>query len=476
MKISLHIPPQMWQKIRYSMLYLKPEDEEVISFIFCEKQFTDNIVRYIPKYWVVPDQDCYEYQSSIGLVMKQHFHHYLLEEYLQNQQLNVVHIHTHFGDQLPDFSYVDDRHESDYARFLGENFAHQPDLISGVFDENLEKYQFRLWNNQGTDFEPIEFCNSWLSIDENNISESPEISPMFARQKVFGKGFQTQLNQLKIALIGCGGIGAVFAETLARLGVKNWLLIDDDNLELVNLNRTPGASEEMVNQQWSKVDYVKYLLTKIYPDDGNFITAKTTIQAIENIEQIIDYDLIVVATDNHHSRQIAQELALKYQRPFMSLGTHIDIDSDGIPKMYARITIPPLGGGWCLMCGNMINLQQSALETAANSITQLANSAGYLDDVEAPAVFWLNNICASTTVGILHGVIAGFVNVDEGLDWVYHFPSQQWLKTIPEHLHNENCLFCTVTPLSENDFWEQHSDDFCSTAQESYYDTNYFDE
>ncbi|MGY6528395.1 MAG: HesA/MoeB/ThiF family protein [Cyanobacterium sp.] len=458
MKISLHIPPQMWQKIRHSMLKVKTQDEEVISFIFCEKQSINNTIRYIPKYWIVPDRDCYEYQSSSGLVIKQNFHHYLLEKYLQDQPLNVVHIHTHFGDQVPHFSNVDDCHESDYAQFLGENFAHQPDLISGVFDENLEKYQFRLWNHQGTDFQPIEFCCSWLTVDENNISQSTEIPLIFARQKVFGQGFQQQLSQLKVALIGCGGIGAVFAETLGRLGVKNWLLIDHDNLELVNLNRTPGASIEMVKEEWSKVDYVEHLLTKIYPDDGNFITAKTTIQEIHDREQIAHYDLIVVATDNHHSRQIAQELALKYQLPFMSLGTHIDIDFDGTPKMYARITIPPLGGGWCLMCGNMINLQQSALETAPESITQLANSAGYLNDVEAPAVLWLNNICASTAVGIIHGVMAGFLNVDEGLDWVYHFPSQQWLKTMSEHLYNDNCLFCTVNADSEVDLWEENTD------------------
>jgi len=466
MKISLHIPPQMWQKIRCSMLELRQNNEEIISFIFCEKQFLNtDMVRYIPKHWVIPTQDCYEYQSASGLVVNQKFHHYLLEEYLQNGELNVVHLHTHFGNQLPHFSSVDDRYESEYAQFLTETFIHQPDLISGVFDEQLEKYQFRLWNHQGTDFQSIKFCHSWLEIKENNLSESEEIPSMFDRQKIFGKGFQTQLNQLKVALVGCGGIGGIFAENLARLGVKNWLLIDHDNLELVNLNRTPAAVVEMVEKQWAKVDYVQYLLKKIYPDDGNFITEKTTLEELENTAQIANYDLIVVATDNHHSRQVAQELALKYQRPLICLGTHIEVQFDRTPRMYARITIPPLGGGWCLMCGNIINLQKSALEIAPNAISQLADSAGYLEDVEAPAVLWLNSICASSAVGIIQGILTGCLNVHEGLDWIYHFPAQEWLKTTPEYLHNEDCLFCGIpSPCQDS----QEELEFCDSEENDY--------
>ncbi|MGI0481114.1 ThiF family adenylyltransferase [Geminocystis sp. CENA526] len=453
MKISLHIPPQMWQKIRSSMLALKPDHEEIIGFIFCEKQIDHfQNVRYIPKHWIIPSQDCYEYQSPSGLVVKQKLHHYLLEEYLQNQELNVVHLHTHFGNQLPHFSSVDDRYESEYAKFLTDTFTYQPDLISGVFDENLENYQFRLWNHQGTDFQTIKFCPDWLEIEQNPSESLEEIPLIFSRQKIFGQGFQTQLSQLKIALIGCGGIGALFAENLGRLGVKNWLLIDPDDLELVNLNRTPCAVLEMVKKGWSKVEYVKHLLSKIYPEDNNIMTQKTTLEQMENSQEIANYDLIVVATDNHHSRQIAQELALKYQRPLICLGTHIEVQSDGTPKMFARITIPPVGGGWCLMCGNIINLQQSALEIAPSVITELANTRGYLDDVEAPAVFWLNSICASSAVGIIHGILAGFLNVDEGLDWIYHFPAQEWLKTAPEYLHNEDCLFCGIpSPCQDQD-------------------------
>ncbi|PSB58777.1 hypothetical protein C7B77_03505 [Chamaesiphon polymorphus CCALA 037] len=281
-----------------------------------------------------------------------------------------------------------------------------------------------------------------LNLENNSIAPHlPSPDPMFARQTIFGATAQQQLGQLTVALIGCGGIGSIFAETLGRLGVKNWILVDPDRLQTVNLNRMPAATAEMVAGGLHKVDYLEHLIDRIYPTVAS-VTAIPDV--IANVTaDIAAADLIVVATDNHSSRQITQEIALKYMRPLVCLGTHIDVKSDGTPRMYARVTVPPLGGGWCLMCGNIINLQRAALESAPAAIDLMATKAGYLDGVNDPAVFWLNGIAASTGVGVIHGMVSGFVDVDAGIDWIYEFPNHQWHKTNPEHLHTADCYFCS---------------------------------
>jgi len=76
------------------------------------------------------------------------------------------------------------------------------------------------------------------------------------------------------------------------------------------------------------------------------------------------------------------------------------------------------------MCGNIINLQRSALETAPEEIERFATQAGYIEGVEDPAVFWLNSICASTGVGVIQGMLNGFLNIDSGWDWIYQFPDR----------------------------------------------------
>ena len=474
LQVCLHVPPPIWNEFRRAMLGVRQGKEEVIGFLFCQRQQLAKEIRYVPQAWVVPSPECYEYQSTDGLVLKQSFHRYLLDTYLSpstkpetdssnldsiyddvwcdddafsgtlpsNTALDVVHIHTHFGFDRPRFSATDDRHEAEYARFLTANFQPSPRLISGVFNESIDEYQFRIWDDRGSYHVPVEFCNSWFATNSDRIDYKTDRmcleESMFARQQIFGKTFQQQLSQLKVALIGCGGIGAVFAEQLARLGVKDWLLIDGDRLETSNLNRMPGATLEMVEQNWYKVDYLKHIIEI----DRNYRIQ--TLPAVISVSvEVADADLIVVATDNHRSRQIAQELALKYTRPLMCLGTHIELQPDKTPRMYCRVTVPPLGGGWCLMCGNIINLQQAALESAPLAIADAANRAGYINGIDDPAVFWLNSICASRGVGIVHSMLCGFLNLDSGLDWIYHFPTSQWHKTNTQHLSTPCCYFCS---------------------------------
>ncbi len=447
-KISLHIPPKMWSDFQKAMLESRIFHEEVIGFLFCQRhQISKRQIRYIPQTWVVPDADCYEYQSMSGLALKQHFHSYLLEHHLK-PGLDIVHIHTHAGQGVPNFSYIDDRYESEYARFIASSFPKKPYLISGVFDENFQFSQFRIWDRKGQDFQQVEFYNSLFEID--NIQDiSHEYDLMFARQKIFGETNQKTLNKIKVGLIGCGGIGSIFAELLGRLGVKHWVLVDPDKLEQVNLNRMSGATQKMIEQQWYKVHYIKHLIKKIYAQGSHVKTLSTVIESELAKQEIANCDLIVVATDNHLSRKTAQELALHYMRPLVCLGTHIDVKADGTPRMYCRITVPPMGGDWCLMCANIINLQRAALESAPSEINHMAAGAGYLEGVNDPSVFWLNTICASTAVGVIHGIVSGFMNVDSGIDWIYEFPSGEWRKTDTSYFLTDDCYFCR-TNNSEN--------------------------
>jgi hypothetical protein len=483
-EISLHISSQMWHQFKQAMLAARTQQEEVIGFFFCERhQVSQRRIRYLATSWVVPSPDCYESQSAVGIVLKQEFHLYLLNNYLRHNKLHIVHIHTHPSLENPYFSSIDDYHESEYAQFLSSSFSAKPRLISGVFDSKMEQSQFRLWNRKGNSFQPINFYHSWFEVAQGKPTETTS-EGIFNRQLIFGSSFQNQLGSLTVALIGCGGIGAIFAEILGRLGVKKWLLIDPDRLETVNLNRMPSATSKMVEQQWYKVHYVKRLIKGIYAAGSQVKALPTSIEDISISREIAKCDLIVVATDNHFSRQIAQEIALEYVRPLMCLGTHIELTSPpapllpgegrmisppegriippfprregglgglgqisqphNIPRMYCRITIPPLGGGWCLMCGNIINLQQAALEAAPSQINQMAAQRGYIEGIDNPAVFWLNSICASTSVGIIHGMVSGFLNLDDGLDWIYSFPESHWLKADVEHLVTPDCYFCSA--------------------------------
>jgi hypothetical protein len=246
--------------------------------------------------------------------------------------------------------------------------------------------------------------------------------------------------------VGCGGIGAIFAEQLARLGVRRWILVDADHVETTNLNRLPGATPRMVQEKWTKVRYVKGLIKQAWPRGSQVTALAVSVEAELARKRLAACDLVVVATDNHYSRLVAQELALRYVRPLVCLGSYLDVDeARQSVRTLCRVTIPPLDGGWCLCCQNIIDPTLAAAETASDEMSDVFRQAGYLSGVAAPAVYWLNSTCASLGVYAIHAALAQLESTSDGLDWIVDFASHSWLPVT--HEPNSNCLYCSPDGL-----------------------------
>lgn len=186
MEIILQITPQMWAAFRQAMLQAKNKNEEVIGFLFCQRYLVSKKkMRYIPKIWIVPESDCYEHQSLQALVLKQDFHLYLLKTYVFEANYHVIHVHTHEGEDLPEFSGIDDQYESEYAQFLSNCCSHKPRLISGVFNQSLDQGKFRIWQRNGQYSQPVIYQKEWLNVmnsDELGLKNSGLIRPKSAEK------------------------------------------------------------------------------------------------------------------------------------------------------------------------------------------------------------------------------------------------------------------------------------------------------
>ena len=73
-----------------------------------------------------------------------------------------------------------------------------------------------------------------------------------------------KLQNVKIAIFGLGGVGSFVVEGLVRVGVKNFVLIDDDKICLTNLNRQIIATRKTIGRY--KVDVMKERILEINPD------------------------------------------------------------------------------------------------------------------------------------------------------------------------------------------------------------------
>ncbi len=78
---------------------------------------------------------------------------------------------------------------------------------------------------------------------------------------LLGKEAIETLNHKRVAVFGLGGVGGSAVETLARAGIGEFDLIDNDSFSLSNLNRQCLATLENIG--WSKVDVAEERILSI---------------------------------------------------------------------------------------------------------------------------------------------------------------------------------------------------------------------
>ncbi len=108
------------------------------------------------------------------------------------------------------------------------------------------------------------------------------------------KGLENLKNS-KIAVFGIGGVGTFTVEALARSGVGKFVLVDDDDICLTNINRQIHALRSTVGK--SKVETMKARILDINPKAE--VTTYQELYNSESAERLLanDYDYVVDAID-----------------------------------------------------------------------------------------------------------------------------------------------------------------------------------
>ncbi len=87
----------------------------------------------------------------------------------------------------------------------------------------------------------------------------------FSRTEILiGKEKIEKLKNSKVAIFGLGGVGSYVAEGLVRAGVENFILVDNDEVSLTNLNRQIIATQKTIGKP--KVEVEKERILEINPN------------------------------------------------------------------------------------------------------------------------------------------------------------------------------------------------------------------
>jgi molybdopterin/thiamine biosynthesis adenylyltransferase len=311
---------------------------------------------------------------------------------------SLVFVHSHPGDESPHFSRTDDEGEQRLAAFLsmrGLSRQHASIVVSagGMSARVLG----------GKDPVRVVSVGDRLRL-EFDPAMDPAISDLkFDRQvRALGTEGQRVLQSVRIGIIGLGGTGSIAAQQLAHLGVRDFVLIDPDHLEVTNLNRVVGSSGDDVGKP--KVDLAKRTIlcaaptARVHAIVGDVAHSRVALE-------VSDVDVILCCTDSHGSRSVIQQIAYQYLISCIDIGSTITSKNGEITGIYGRVQ--SLGPGHaCLWCSGLLNSEEirrdlmSPFERKADPYIQGAHEP-------APSVISLNGTLVSLAVTMLLGAVAG---------------------------------------------------------------------
>jgi molybdopterin-synthase adenylyltransferase len=141
----------------------------------------------------------------------------------------------------------------------------------------------------------------------------------YSRQILFapiGPEGQRKLTESRVTIIGCGALGAVQAEALARAGVGFMRLADRDFVEESNLQRQIMFEEQDAEERLPKAIACERRVRRINGD----VRVEPIVANVShaNIEELItDVDVVLDGTDNFETRYLINDACVKSAKPWI---------------------------------------------------------------------------------------------------------------------------------------------------------------
>lgn len=257
---------------------------------------------------------------------------------------------------------------------------------------------------------------------------------------LFGDAGQEILADATVAVIGCGGVGSVLVELLARLGVGHLIVIDNEIVEPTNLPRIMGATRRDAMEWLTRDSRQRWVqrLGRRFARPKVKIAARVTKRANRACKttmidgdvsqddvarRIIGVDFVFLAADTFRARLVVNALAFQYGIPAVQLGAKVRVHAaDGAVTDVYSIVRPFGPERGCLWCNQLIPPARLAEEAVSD---EQRRAQRYIEDdaVTAPSVITLNGVAASHAANEFMFHITGLPRDHDGTDYVRFLPA-----------------------------------------------------
>lgn len=148
-----------------------------------------------------------------------------------------------------------------------------------------------------------------------------DIQRTFSRTELLiGKENIEKLRDKKVAIFGLGGVGSFVTEGIIRCGIKNLILVDNDEISPSNINRQLYALQSTIGKK--KSDLAKERCLDINPLANIQTFYLFYLEETQNQIDLSDCDYIIDAIDTVSAKLLLIENAKKLNVPIISsMGT-----------------------------------------------------------------------------------------------------------------------------------------------------------
>ena len=277
----------------------------------------------------------------------------------------IVHIHPGGASE---FSPQDDANEADLWR-LGANRDGDGHEFGSLLFGGAGDVSARIWRRGVPDaFDSVTAIGDRLALSYGGRGRGMT-GEAFARQALaFGDALNGDLRRLRVGVVGCGGTGSAVAMLLARLGVGQIALFDEDVVERTNLNRLHGTRQADADAMRPKVQAVAASIAEMglgvraIPFRG-WIGDPALRDALKSC------DVLFGCTDDHDGRMLLNRFAAFYLVPVIDIGLAAEVSQGPVPLMTAldgRVTwLFP--GNSCLLCRSVVDPAKAHAESLRRS-------------------------------------------------------------------------------------------------------------
>jgi len=441
---AIRIPNEIWETVRFHLLMVPGEH---FAFFLADWTYSHGEpVFLVCDVICIPDSDVSGDLTGMKISLEA-----LVRPINAAIRSNacLIEIHNHSGTK-PRFSETDIHHLPEFVSYIHSSLPGRP-YAATVWGAKTVYGEYYLPNGRAGVIHSVTILGRRLRQVVSRDDDASSIPSAFSRQLLwFTEEGQRELGRLRVAVVGCGGTGSHVIQNLAYIGCRDFILIDDDQVEESNMNRLVTA--EAADVGTPKVILGRRLIKRVAPE-AKVLTFESKLRAAQVLDIVKGADILLSCVDNDGARLVLNETALAYRIPLIDIAVGIEVDKGKLVTAGGRVAIV-LPGGPCLHCMNQIDVTEANHFLLPLEDQEQNLDWGYITgiDVPAPAVVSLNAHLVAAAINELAMLVSGSRDVNPFLEidllGIGRASKGQYASPIV-YKKDPNCVECTLAGLGD---------------------------